>query len=207
MKLKKKKIKLNIGSGSRPLRSYTNIDFDTILKLKKRYPNKKFNKKLVIKNLNVFKLPYKDSSVDEIRAEAFIEHLSFIEEKKFFYEVKRILKSNGKINFSTIDFEKTILKWLKIKDDWKDFYDTSKKAILEKHWFGTFSYDYENRWGYIVASIFGSQNGKGQYHKNCYSKKKLIAICKKLNFHKTKITEFRWQKNRDYMIRVVSYKK
>ena len=40
MKLKKKKIKLNIGSGSRPLRSYTNIDFDTILKLKKRYPNK-----------------------------------------------------------------------------------------------------------------------------------------------------------------------
>ena len=171
--IKKEKIKLNIGSGSRPLRSYTNIDFDTILKLKKRYPNKKFNKKLVIKNLNVFKLPYKDSSVDEIRAEAFIEHLSFIEEKKFFYEVKRILKSNGKINFSTIDFEKTILKWLKIKDDWKDFYDTSKKAILEKHWFGTFSYDYENRWGYIVASIFGSQNGKGQYHKNCYSKKKI----------------------------------
>ena len=42
----------------------------------------------------------------------------------------------------------------------KDFYDTSKKAILEKHWFGTYSYDYKNRWGYIVASIFGSQNGK-----------------------------------------------
>ena len=34
MKLKKKKIKLNIGSGSRPLRSYTNIDFE-YLKLKK----------------------------------------------------------------------------------------------------------------------------------------------------------------------------
>ena len=35
MKLKKKKIKLNIGSGSRPLKSYINIDFDTISKLKK----------------------------------------------------------------------------------------------------------------------------------------------------------------------------
>ena len=88
MKLKKKKIKLNIGSGSRPLKSYINIDFDTISKLKKRYPNKKFSKNLVIKNLNVFKLPYKDGSIDEIRSEAFIEHLSFLEEKNFFMKLK-----------------------------------------------------------------------------------------------------------------------
>ena len=81
--IKKEKIKLNIGSGSRPLKSYINIDFDTISKLKKRYPNKKFSKNLVIKNLNVFKLPYKDGSIDEIRSEAFIEHLSFLEEKIF----------------------------------------------------------------------------------------------------------------------------
>ena len=207
MKFNKKKIKLNVGSGSRPLRGYVNIDFDSIDNLKKRYPSKKFAKNLKIKNFNVFKFPFEDNTVDEVRAEAFIEHLSFVEEKKFFYEVKRILRSGGKINFSTVDFEKTIFKWLKIKDDWKDFYSTSKKSISEKHWFGTYTYDYNNRWGYIVASIFGSQHGKGQYHKNCYSKKKLIAISKKLNFHKTKITNFRWQKKRDYMIRLISYKK
>jgi len=203
----KKKIKLNIGSGSRPLEGYVNIDFDSITKLKKRYPNRVFKKKLKIKNLNIFNLPFKDNSVDEVRAEAFIEHLSFVEEKKFFYEVKRVLKSKGKINFSTIDFEKTIKVWLKLKDDWKGFYQTSKKAISEKHWFGTYTYDYNNRWGYIVASIYGSQHGKGQYHKNSYTEKKLISICRYLNFNKTKTSKFRWQGNRDFMIRVISFKK
>ncbi len=203
----KKKIKLNIGSGSRPLEGYVNIDFDSITKLKKRYPNRVFKNKLKIKNLNIFNLPFKDNSVDEIRAEAFIEHLSFVEEKKFFYEVKRVLKSKGKINFSTIDFEKTIKVWLKLKDDWKGFYQTSKKAISEKHWFGTYTYDYNNRWGYIVASIYGSQHGKGQYHKNSYTEKKLISICRHLNFNKTKTSKFRWQGNRDFMIRVISFKK
>ena len=80
-----------------------NVDLNienSITKLKKRYPNRVFKNKLKIKNLNIFNLPFKDNSVDEIRAEAFIEHLSFVEEKKFFYEVKRVLKSKGKINFS-----------------------------------------------------------------------------------------------------------
>ena len=30
------------------------------------------------------------------------------------------------------------------------------------------------------ASIFGSQNGEGQYHKNCYTLKKIQAILKKI---------------------------
>ena len=34
----------------------------------------------------------------------------------------------------------------------------------------------------LTATFYGSQNGKGQYHKNSYTKKKLIAICKKLDF-------------------------
>lgn len=205
--MKTKKIKLNIGSGSRPLNGYINIDFDSINKLKKRYPNRKFKNNLKIKNLNVFNLPFKDNSVDEVRSEAFIEHLSFVEEKRFFYEIKRILKSKGKINFSTVDFEKTVKCWLKLKDNWKDFYMTTKKAISEKHWFGTYTYNYNNKWGYIVASIYGSQHGRGQYHKNCYTKKKLIAICKKMDFSKIKVSEFRWLKQRDFMIRVVAFKK
>ena len=207
LKKMKKKIRLNIGSGSRPINGYLNIDFDSITTLRKRYPNRKFKKNLRIKNLDIFDLPFKDNSVDEIRAEAFIEHLSFFEERKFFYEVKRVLKHKGKINFSTINFEKTVKHWLKLKDDWKDFYKTSKKAISEKHWFGTYTYNYTNKWGYIIASIYGSQHGRGQYHKNCYTKKKLISIFKHLNFIKTKVSEFRWQGKRDFMIRVISFKK
>ena len=152
--------------------------------------------------MDIFDLPFKDNSVDEIRAEAFIEHLSFLRES--FYEVKRVLKHKGKINFSTINFEKTVKHWLKLKDDWKDFYKTSKKAISEKHWFGTYTYNYTNKWGYIIASIYGSQHEVNII--NCYTKKKLISIFKHLNFIKTKVSEFRWQGKRDFMIRVISLK-
>ena len=47
----KKKIRLNIGSGSRPINGYLNIDFDSITRLRKRYPNRKFKKNLRPKKL------------------------------------------------------------------------------------------------------------------------------------------------------------
>ena len=44
IKKDEKKIRLNIGSGSRPINGYLNIDFDSITTLRKRYPNRKFKK-------------------------------------------------------------------------------------------------------------------------------------------------------------------
>ena len=90
-----KKIRLNLGCASRPLENYTNIDQDDFKIIKKRYPNLKAIKKLKIYNYNIFNLPYKESTVDEIRADGLIEHLSFVEEKKFFSEARRVLKKNG----------------------------------------------------------------------------------------------------------------
>ena len=52
----------------------------------------------------------------------------FLFRRKNFYEIKRVLNLK-KINFSTIDFEKTVLKWLKIKDEWKDFMIHQKSYI------------------------------------------------------------------------------
>ena len=161
-----KKIRLNLGCASRPLKNYINVDQDDFKIIKKRYPNLKAIKKLKIYNFNIFNLPYEDSSVDEIRADGLIEHLSFLEEKKFFFEAKRVLKKNGIIRLSTVDFEKTIKLWLKAKDDWKDFHRIDNKSIEEQFWFGTYTYKPKNRWGYLTATFYGSQNGKGQYHKN-----------------------------------------
>ena len=201
-----KKIRLNVACGGRPLKGYINIDMDSLSKLKKRYPNKNFSKDLLLKNWNVFKLPLKDNSVDEINSDAFIEHLSFVEEHKFFKEMIRVMKPGGKITLSTTDFEKIVKIWLKLKDNWLDFYRVDNKAIKEKHWFGTYTYDYKNRWGYIIASIFGSQNGDGQYHKNCYTKKKLISICKFFNLKVILTKNYKWQGNRDPMIKIIAKK-
>lgn len=201
-----KKIRLNLGCASRPLKNYINVDQDSLSVIKKRYPNLDKIKDLKIHNYNIFKLPYKNLTVDEIRADGLIEHLTFIEERKFFYEIKRAVKKGGIIRLSTVDFEKTVNQWLKAEDNWIDFHRDDNKAIQEKYWFGTYTYEPKNRWGYLTATFYGSQKGKGQYHKNCYTKKKLKSICKKLGFKIIELKNFRWKKNRDYMINLIAKK-
>jgi ubiquinone/menaquinone biosynthesis C-methylase UbiE len=201
-----KKIRLNLGCASRPLKNYINVDQDNLSNIKKRYPNLNIIKRFNIYNYNIFKLPFKNSTVDEIRADALIEHLTFSEERKFFYEIDRVIKKGGFIRLSTVDFEKTVKQWLKAEDNWIDFHKDNDLAIKQNYWFGTYTYKPKNRWGYLTATFYGSQKGKGQFHKNCYTKKKLESICKKLNFKIIELKNFRWKKNRDHMINLVATK-
>ena len=203
------KIKLNLGCASRLLPGYINIDMDSIEDIKKRYPNIEIFNNSEIKFLqsSALSLPFEDSSVDEVRADALLEHFSFLEEPKFFYETKRVLKPGGILQFSVPDFEYTVKMWLKAEDNWKDFYRNDEEAIKQEHWFGQYSYSMHSRWGYLTAAIFGPQNGEGQYHKNAYTESKIKEICKKLNFNEPKIERFRWKENRDLMLRASVTKK
>ena len=199
-------VKLNIGCGGRPLPGYINIDSDNLLTLQARYPNQTFSSDLEIVNYDIMNLPFGENTVDEVRADSLIEHLSFSEEPQFFYEVRRVLRPGGKFDFSTTNFEKIVKLWINAVDDWKEFYRTDDEAIEKEHWFGQYSYSTENRWGYLSAMIFGSQNGEGQFHKNCYTSGKLRAILDHLCFEEVKISESRWKGNRDPMIHVVAKK-
>ena len=51
-------IKLNIGCGGRPLKEYINIDMDSKADLEKRYPNLKIDDDIIIKNYDIFNLPF-----------------------------------------------------------------------------------------------------------------------------------------------------
>lgn len=204
----KKEIKLNLGCGGRPLLGYINIDLDTLEELKKRYPTQKFPKGIKIYQYNIFKLPFTDESVWEVKADALLEHLSFAEERQIFYEVKRVLKPGGLFDFSVPDFEYTVKLWLKTKDDWRDFYRTDKEAIKKKHWFGQYTFAPKSRWGYLTATIFGPQHGEGQFHKNCYTVPKIRAILEQLGFREKKISYFYWKgKKALKMIRVKAIKR
>jgi predicted SAM-dependent methyltransferase len=196
------KVKINLGCGGRPLEGYINLDMDDAEALSKRYPGSHFSSKLDIRSANILDLPFEDESVDEIRADSLIEHLSFEEEPRFFYEIKRVLKTDGIFEFSTPDFEDAVKTWLKAEDNWKDFYRNDDEAIAQKHWFGQYSYSTDNRWGYLSAMIFGSQNGEGQYHRNCYTIPKIKALLAKIGFHDESITQYRWKSDRDLMIQV-----
>jgi predicted SAM-dependent methyltransferase len=199
-------IRLNLGCGGRPLEGYINVDMDNLDQIRARYPNNSYSDHIVIKHYDLFNLPYKDSSIKEIRAEGLIEHLSFKDESRFFKEITRILQPGGTIYLSTVDFEKTVETWLKAKDEWNEFFRDDDEAIKSQHWFGTYTYAPENRWGYLTATLFGSQNGEGQFHKNCYTASKLRAICKMLNLTVISIDHFLWKENRDHMIGLLASK-
>ena len=77
-------IKLNLGCASRPIQGYINIDLDTIDEMKERYPNIEIPEGLEIFQYDIFDLPYSNNVVSEVRSESMLEHLSFLEEKKFF---------------------------------------------------------------------------------------------------------------------------
>ena len=199
-------IKLNIGCGGNPLKDYINIDQDSLEQIRKRYPEKKFEDDLILKNHDIFNLPFDESTVDEIKSDSLIEHLNFIQEKKFFNEIKRVIKVGGRLEISTPDFEMTVKQWLAAKDDWKDFFRDDDEAIKQNHWFGNYNNKPNNRWGYLLATIFGSQNGEGQFHRNCYTEKKLIAICKKIGIKIINIERFQWKEDRDHMLKMIATK-
>ena len=204
--MSKTDVKLNIGCGGRPLAGYINIDSDNLEEMKKRYPTQNFPEGTKIFDYDIFNLPYEDGSVAEIRADSLIEHLSFKEESRFFLEIKRVLKKGAILNISTTDFEEIVKIWLNAKDDWKEFFRDDSEAISTEHWFGQNSYSTKNRWGYLSAMIFGSQNGEGQFHKNCYTEGKLRAMLEYLGFVDIKISHFTWKKDRDPMLKVIAVK-
>jgi predicted SAM-dependent methyltransferase len=199
-------IRLNLGCGGRPLRGYINVDIDSLDQIRTRYPNQEFDNDLIVVQYEIFNLPYSSNTVDEIRAEGLIEHLSFIDEPRFFNEVVRVLKPGGTLYLSTVDFEKAVKQWLEAQDDWKDFYRNDQDAILNQHWFGTYTHNPNNRWGYLTATLFGSQNGVGQFHTNCYTEAKLRAICKRMDLIVVSIERFQWKGDRDHMLGLTSTK-
>ena len=141
--MKKDIIKLNLGCASRLLPDYINVDIDSLDEIKKRYPNLEIEDSCEFLQSDILNLPFDDNSVDEVRADAILEHLSFLEESQFFKEASRVLKPNGVLNFSVPDFEDTVRKWIDAEDDWRDFYRNDDEAIKQNHWFGHYSYSAE----------------------------------------------------------------
>lgn len=199
-------IKLNLGCASRPLPGYVNVDLDNIEEIRARYPNIDIPQGIEVFQYDIFSLPYADGTVSEVRCDSMLEHMSFLEERNFFYEMKRVLGVGSRLVFSVPDFEDTVRKWLAAEDDWRDFYRNDPEAIAKQHWFGQYSYSTKNRWGYLTASIFGPQNSEGQFHKNCYTEKKIRSIMIRIGFHIEELSFFSWKEDRDRMIQVVAIK-
>lgn len=198
--------KLNVGCGGQPLSGYINIDQDNLHTLKNRYPDRNFDNNLVIENHDIFNLPFASDSIDEVNADALLEHLSFTEEPLFLNEVSRVLKPGGIFRCSVPDFEALCRLWLEANDDWQDFHSVAPSGQTQSVWFGSPGFDFSKRWGYLMTSFYGTQNASGQFHKNGYSEAKLFKMMTRLGFTNIQITRFIWKGNRDPMLSCIAVK-
>jgi len=201
-------IKLNLGCAGNLMPGYINIDMDSLETIQERYPGITIPKEAKFLQADVLALAdsFELGSVDEIRSDSLVEHIGFKDEAKFFEGCRDVLKIGGALKLSTPDFEWVVNRWLKSEDNWKDFFRNDSKAIEEEHWFGQYSYRMDQRWGYLTASMFGSQNGEGQFHHNAYTEKKLLAIMRYLNFHDVEIHRSRWKESREIMLHMTAFK-
>lgn len=91
-------LKLNLGSGNRPLRGYINIDLHSPLS------NVCFN----LTN----KLPFSDNSIDEIYARHLIEHFTRLEWQAVKKDWYRVLKPGGLLIIECPDIERCVKRFL-----------------------------------------------------------------------------------------------
>ena len=138
--VKQNKMKLNLGSGKDYVLGWVNVDVDTQ------------NKVDVIANLNN-RFPFKESSVDEIKAADILEHFTKEDGEKFLKECHRVLKPDGVISIRTHN----------IYQIFEQFRDDPK--VLAYFLYG----------GTSQTGVFGS-------HKYGYSRDSLIHVLKKVGF-------------------------
>lgn len=177
-------VKLHVGCGANLKEGWDNIDGNTKEEIVERYKMSSTKRQELLQSnipiikASIFDLPYEDDTVDEILAEGFIEHLSFADERKFWNEVKRVLKPSGTITVNAPDFDAQCKLWLEAEDSFVSFWNEN----AEEDWFGQGERNMTNKWGYLLATFFGNQSSSYQFHKTAYTKKKFEAICELLNF-------------------------
>lgn len=92
-------------------------------------------------------LPFEDNSIDEIYASHVVEHLSRDEWKRAKKDWVRVLKNGGKIEIICPEIDQCLANFV-----------TNYRG---------------QKWGYWIATIYGNQEGPGQFHKNGFNYDKL----------------------------------
>jgi len=105
-------LKLNLGSGSAKLDDFVNIDIN------------EDNKPDLVHNI-LERLPYPDSSIDEIVLFHTIEHIEKWKHKNLFLEIRRLLKPDGLFCISYPEFSKIAQHWLDNKYGDRDFWEAT----------------------------------------------------------------------------------
>lgn len=106
-----KLLKLNLGCGEAKINGFTNIDTETACK-----PD-------LVCNFVLKKLPFLDSSVDEIVMFHTIEHIRKVYHKRILLDFWRLLKPNGTLVMSFPEFSRCYKNWSTNYQGKKEFWE------------------------------------------------------------------------------------
>ena len=112
-------MKLNLGSGSGKLDDFINVDIN---------PD---NKPDLVANI-LERLPYEDSSIEEICLFHTIEHIEKRKHPNLFLEIRRLLTPTGLFCISYPEFSKIAQFWLDNKYGDRDFWEARTPEIPHK---------------------------------------------------------------------------
>lgn len=129
-------MKLNLGSGKRPIADYENID------VVKHTPNTIVG--------DILHLDYSNNSIEKIFNEHVIEHLDKPELDKFFNECNRMLMVGGELELIAPDFLKVIDKYKN-----KEFFGPHVSTIVDVDFLDDFLYGpHRHLYDYHKQSIY-----------------------------------------------------
>lgn len=158
--------KLEIGCGSNPTPGYLNTDF---------YVDSK-NGHFVDQQADARELPFPDASFVEVLAFGVIEHFGRFEVPKVFSEAYRVLKPGGIFKFDVPDFDWFVHAYTSGKDIFTGMDLTPNRT---EEW--------------IMKSIFGGQDGPGQYHKWGWNERRIGDVIRESLFKSYVLTGRQWR--------------
>ena len=152
-------MKLNVGCARNIKEGYINIDL-----CPEDYPEVQDQ----ITKADALHLPYDDESIDEIWAEHFIEHLTYMEAEYALIEWERVIKNGGKLIIGVPDMDIMAKHWLEI-------YEKPIVGDSIVHWVAY--------WG---QALYGSQM-QTTFHKSAWNPHILASFVCAGKFRMTKI--------------------
>ena len=133
-------MKLNLGSGNRKLKGWFNVDIDPTSK-----PDK-------IMDVNK-EFPFKDNSVDQVRASHLIEHVDDV--FLFMYEIWRVCKKGAKIEIIAPNFSYT---YWSIQPQHKRFIRLKYFEQWDPNYFGVENYSFLTKGAKFITKNEGAFN-------------------------------------------------
>ena len=136
-------LKLNLGSGNKRVKNFVNVDM---------HPEEHID---IVHDLSKYPYPFKDDSVDEIRAWAICEHLHDLD--GFLNECHRILKNEGFINIRVPYYNSSIAPR---PDHVKYFHRGWFKIYLDDYERGSLHHVDKKKWDLVQTRLEFSKLGR-----------------------------------------------